>query len=783
MWLSQKSNAGKKGTRNGLVAVAIDKDKNSQHALKWAIDNLLTRKQTVILIHIISKGLGHNSGLSQGYDYSATPPKSQQMKDLFLSFHCYCTRKDIHCLDVVLEDVDIAKGMTEYVSYAAIEHLVLGATRHGIFRKFKSDLPSTVSKQAPDFCNVYIISKGKVSSVRTASCPAPFASPIQDKLQKPNDTMSDTSSMLSMSLRDNRLSFKPRRSVDSEAMTPFARGRGIPGIPFADFSDTDTDISFVSSGRPSSDRPSSVALDYCDSARTSRISTSSEQSIGSMRFGLKFPDQSPFHDFSYISQDSARTSSYSQNTGSMYTHDEVDEEMRRLKLELKQTMDMYSTACKEALTAKSKAMELERWKNEEVKKLAESKISEQSAVSIIENEREKCKAAIEAADAAKQAADLEAQRRVNTENRALTEAEEIQRTLDNLAAKNVRYRRYSIEEIKEATENFAESRKIGEGGYGPVYKCVLDHTPSAVKVLRPDAAQGMSQFQQEIEVLSCIRHPNMVLLLGACPEYGILVYEYMANGSLDDRLFQRGDTPPLPWQLRFRIAAEIVTGLLFLHQTKPEPIVHRDLKPGNILLDYNYVSKISDVGLARLVPVVAENVTQCRITSTAGTFCYIDPEYQQTGMLGVKSDVYSLGIMLLQLITAKQPMGLTHYVERSIEKGTFKEMLDPAVPNWPIDEALTFAKLCLQCAELRRKDRPDLGNVVLPELCRLRNFAEENISFPFASSAKPSFQSLSQVSMSRQEVMSDSQILHSGSTKSVSSTELAEEASEAAEES
>ena len=221
----------------------------------------------------------------------------------------------------------------------------------------------------------------------------------------------------------------------------------------------------------------------------------------------------------------------------------------------------------------------------------------------------------------------------------------------------------------------------------------------------------------------------MVLLVGACPEYGCLVYEYMAKGSLDDRLFQCGNIPPLSWQLRFRISAEIATGLLFLHQTKPEPLVHRDLKPGNILLDHNYVSKIGDVGLARLVPpTVAENETMYRMTSTAGTFCYIDPEYQQTGMLGVKSDVYSLGIMLLQLITAKSPMGLTHLVERAIKKGTIREILDPAVPDWPVEEVLSFAKMALQCAELRRKDRPDLGKVVLPELNRLRELAEENMN-------------------------------------------------------
>merc|ERR1711974_47029 len=358
------------------------------------------------------------------------------------------------------------------------------------------------------------------------------------------------------------------------------------------------------------------------------------------------------------------------------------------------------------------------------RKLEEARLSEEAALGIAEKERAKSKAAIESAEAARRIAELEVQKRINAEHKALKEGAERRRAIDSMTKPDIRYRRYSIEEIEEATGNFQESLKIGEGGYGPVYKCYLDHTPVAIKVLRPDAAQGRSQFQQEVEVLSCIRHPNMVLLLGACPEYGCLVYEFMANGSLEDRLFRRGNTRPLSWQVRFKIAAEIGTGLLFLHQTKPEPVVHRDLKPANILLDRNLVSKISDVGLARLVPPsIADTVTQYHITSTAGTFCYIDPEYQQTGMLGVKSDIYSLGIMFLQLITARPAMGLTHQVERAIEKGVLDQILDPAVPDWPVEEALSFANLALNCSELRRKDRPDLCKVILPELNRLRAIA------------------------------------------------------------
>ena len=112
------------------------------------------------------------------------------------------------------------------------------------------------------------------------------------------------------------------------------------------------------------------------------------------------------------------------------------------------------------------------------------------------------------------------------------------------------------------------------------------------------------------------------------------------------------------------------------------------------------------------------------MTSAAGTFCYIDPEYQQTGKLTPKSDIYSLGIMLLQIITAKSPMGLAHHVRRAMDRGRLDEMLDPAVTDWPAEETRAFADLSLRCAELRKKDRPELGAVIVPELKRLKDFGK-----------------------------------------------------------
>ncbi|KOM48624.1 hypothetical protein LR48_Vigan07g232800 [Vigna angularis] len=752
MWL-QKNNCDKKDGVHGIVAVAIDSDKGSQNALKWTIDHLLPKGSNVVLIHVKTKPSSLYPSVSlvnpraNGIAEHALVCKDpdEQTKEVFHPYRVFCARKDIHCKDVVIEDVDVAKALIEYASQYAIEHLVIGSSNKGGFlRRFKiADIPGTVSKGAPDFCTVYVVTKGKIQSMRSASRAAPTFSPLQNQLSQHSGRLDLPEPRVVKGLE--RRSFEaPRRISHDEPepfRSPFTR-KGVNNDRYGDIPGPETDISFVSSRRSSTDRLFPLynnSNHYLES--NPRLSYSSDidgnnYSFESIPFGRRSMDICS--DFSSFSQDSdGLPSSASQGM------DDVEAEMRRLKLELKQTMEMYSNACKEALTAQQKAVELQRWKLEEERRLEEARLAEEAALAIAEKEKARSKAAIETAEAQKRIAELESQKRISAEMKALMETEEKRKAVNALSGTGLRYRRYAIEEIEAATNFFTESQKIGEGGYGPVYNCLLDHTPVAVKVLRPDAAQGRSQFQREVEVLSCIRHPNMVLLIGACPEYGCLVYEYMANGSLDDCLFCRGNRPPIPWQLRFKIAAEIGTGLLFLHQTKPEPLVHRDLKPANILLDRNYVAKISDVGLARLVPPsVADNVTQYRMTSAAGTFCYIDPEYQQTGMLGVKSDIYSLGIIFLQILTAKPPMGLTHNVQRAIEKGTFIDMLDPKVPDWPTEDALVFAKIAVRCAELRRRDRPDLGKEVLPELNRLREHAESHDHYSmFSGYASPSNQS------------------------------------------
>ncbi|KAL1559153.1 U-box domain-containing protein 34-like [Salvia divinorum] len=571
-------------TKGASTVVAVDRDKNSQHALQWAVDNLRLKEKMIVLVHVTT--------IQPESEDSACV--HSEMQQLFLPFRVVCARKGVRTKEVILRNQDIAAALSDFLSAHSIKNIVVGASSRGaIARAFRNgDVATFVGKLAPHFCSVYSVSKAKVNRIKSPTDSAPA--------HRDENTEYEPSSPSEMSIASTAPS--PAYSMtSSHDSTPPIRAKALERLPAGNLSHCSTNHDSY---------PSNISYEFLDE-----------------------PDAS-----SKLETD-------------------LEEELNRVKLELKQIKEKYNAAC---LTK-------------------EKDIAEEAPL-------------------------------------AMPRREKVVDALD-------RCRRYSGDEIEAATNNFS-SHKIGQGSYGPVYRATIDHTPVAIKILKSQIPDALNQFHQEVDVLTRLRHPNMVILMGACPQYGCLVYEYMENGSLEDRLFCKDGSPPLPCLTRFSIAVEIATGLNFLHQTRPQPLVHRDLKPGNILLDRNYVSKISDVGLSRLIPAAeADNMTQYRMTAAAGTFCYIDPEYQQTGLLGTKSDVYSLGIILLQIITARPPMGLTHLVDTAIQNRRFAEILDPRVQDWPVQEALELAKLALQCSELRRRDRPDLASVVLPELVRLMNVA------------------------------------------------------------
>ncbi|KAJ3706771.1 hypothetical protein LUZ61_010476 [Rhynchospora tenuis] len=294
---------------------------------------------------------------------------------------------------------------------------------------------------------------------------------------------------------------------------------------------------------------------------------------------------------------------------------------------------------------------------------------------------------------------------------------------------------FSYDELIAATRGFAEEQKIGEGSSGIVYWGLLRSTPVAVKVLHWNGKKGISEFHREVAVLSRIRHPNLVTLIGTCPEIQALVYEYLQNGSLEDCLARSNNTLPLPWQTRTRIIGEICSALIFLHSNQPHPVVHGDLKPENILLDANLVSKISNFGMCEMLMQSNEGTNSMfHTTNPKGNEFNMEPNLISTGEVTTKSDVYSLGIIILRLLTGWQPLNISTRVEKAIQNGNLHLVIDPSAGEWPFIQVSQLAHLGLKCTELNRIKLVDLMNDVWQVIKPMMQVAASSVSpLSFAS--------------------------------------------------
>ncbi|XP_031738257.1 U-box domain-containing protein 32 isoform X2 [Cucumis sativus] len=287
---------------------------------------------------------------------------------------------------------------------------------------------------------------------------------------------------------------------------------------------------------------------------------------------------------------------------------------------------------------------------------------------------------------------------------------------------------FSFVEIIEATRNFDPSWKIGEGRHGSVYKGLLRHMDVALKMFPSYGSHSQSAFQYEVEVLSRVRHPNLVSIIGACPESRLIVYENLKNGSLEDHLACKNHNCPLPWQTRIRIAADICSALIFLHYSDP-CIVHGDIKPSKILLDTNFIAKLGGLGISRLIPQEEKafnSASMCNISKENNP--YIDPECLETGKFTPESDVYSIGVILLRILTGRTPPGIVEDVKCAIENDNIVVVLDSSAGDWPHDLAEQLALVALRCCKKEKLERPDLVSELWCVLEPMRSIASASCS-------------------------------------------------------
>ncbi|CAL9096041.1 unnamed protein product [Musa acuminata var. zebrina] len=313
---------------------------------------------------------------------------------------------------------------------------------------------------------------------------------------------------------------------------------------------------------------------------------------------------------------------------------------------------------------------------------------------------------------------------------------------------------YTLAELEAATAGFSPGNVIGEGGYGIVYRGVFpDFSVAAVKNLLDNKGQAEKEFKVEVEAIGKVRHKNLVGLIGYCAEgvKRMLVYEYIDNGTLEQWLHgDVGPVSPLTWDIRMKIAIGTAKGIAYLHEGLEPKVVHRDIKSSNILLDKQWNPKVSDFGLAKVLGSGSSFVT----TRVMGTFGYVAPEYACTGLLNESNDVYSFGVLLMEIISGRSPVdysrpvgevNMVEWFKRTVQSKREEEVVDPLIEVKPSPRALKRVLLvCLRCIDMDAQKRPKMGQIVhmlegdeFPFRMELRSAREGTLSSSMSAKLAP----------------------------------------------
>ncbi|CAL5397022.1 unnamed protein product [Camellia sinensis] len=283
---------------------------------------------------------------------------------------------------------------------------------------------------------------------------------------------------------------------------------------------------------------------------------------------------------------------------------------------------------------------------------------------------------------------------------------------------------FSYNELAMATDGFSDANLLGQGGFGYVHKGVLPNGKEvAIKQLKAGSGQGEREFQAEVEIISRVHHKHLVSLVGYCitGSQRMLVYEFVPNNTMEFHLHGKG-RPTMDWSTRLRIALGSAKGLAYLHEDCHPKIIHRDIKAANILLDFNFEAMVADFGLAKLSSDVNTHIS----TRVMGTFGYLAPEYASSGKLTDKSDVFSFGVMLLELITGRRPVDSSQsytddslvdwarpLLTRALEDGNFDTLVDPRLQrDYKPNEMARMVACAAACVRHSARRRPRMSQVV-----------------------------------------------------------------------
>ncbi|KAM0942055.1 putative protein kinase RLK-Pelle-RLCK-IXb family [Dioscorea sansibarensis] len=742
------------------VFVAVGKEfKEVKTLISWVCQNTPKEKK-IVLVHVHRPAhmipmMGSKfpaSQLAEQHVKAYRQVEKQKMNKGLDEYLLFCSQLKFQAEKLVVETDDVAKGLIEVISQHRITNLVMGAAADKQYSKKmkapKSKTAINVQQQADRLCKVWFVCKGNLICTRDADQDGYGAQ--QPPTASPSSSTGHSEDMRSKSLPGHAeaSSWLPNTVLELFKNKSASNSFDSPGDgtlnPRKQFSSQGSAVDLwdelPQTSEASCHTPMSEEIIISNSGPLV-VPKDEESEIGSVTLlSLHESDEdahfsSPRHELEDAGLDdevyqslqhalteveNSKHEAYEESCRRQKAEREAMEAMRKAKAsenlfvkEMKQRKEIEETLAREKLELEKLKSQKDRV-SEKLGKALEQKQTLEARIAdshrIVKDFGEK----LSTAQSHLNLLQKEHEDLLRERDNAVREIEELRqrKEVGSSVYRPLNFLEFSYSELQQATQNFDKSMKIGEGGYGSVYRGFLRHTVVAIKLLNPQSRQGEAEFQQELDVLTKVRHPNLVILIGACLEKKALVYEFLSNGCLEDRLVCKDNTAPLTWQVRTRIAAEICSALTFLHSNKPHTIVHGDLKPANILLDSNFVSKLGDFGICRLLLQSNDTTNLFRETHPKGTFVYMDPEFISTGQLTPRSDTYSFGVILLRLLTRRPPLGIVREVQEAIEKGCLHEILDPSAGDWPFVQAKRLAQVALRCCEISRKNRPDLGKEV-----------------------------------------------------------------------
>ncbi|GFP91512.1 U-box domain-containing protein 33 [Phtheirospermum japonicum] len=753
MAIEKKSELKTTPSPEDMMCVALGKDaKESESVLRWALHKSRGMRICILHVHqpaqkITTMGGKVSISLMEEHLLKAHHEiERQEMQKILDKYIRICDQAGVRAEKLCIEMDSIEKGIVQLISEHGIKWLVMGAAANKSYsrnmREPKSKKAIHVRNEAPNFCHIWFICKGnliltresKVGGLNTETESPPFrACPIAETAHFLKSRSTEDGVNGQITFRNSSMNYRRAKSEihGMQLLAPNPEGNSdcdslskrspSVGSHFSTRSSGETEDSALIPYRITERNEMGSELPMFqqngeDHRRSSVASDAIEQNVSDELYDRlkKFVAEAESSQ-KEVCEESVRRQKAEKDVIDAIRKAKASEKMHADELKRRREFE-------EALARGDE--EVEKMKTQlgeimqEHKAAQEQKLSLESQIAdsdkTAEDLEQKMFSAVELLKKYKQERDgLQVQR-----DNALRVAEEMrEKQAEEASCSSVSqfFSDFTFFEIEEATSNFSEALKIGEGGYGSIYRGSLRHTEVAIKMLHPNSLQGPFEFQQEVNILSMLRHPNIVTLIGACPEAWALIYEYLPNGSLEDCLNCKDNTPPLSWKTRLRIAAELCSALVFLHSCLPQGIVHGDLKPANILLDANFVCKLGNFRMCRelrLDEFSKNDMALFHKTSPKGTFVYMDPDFLASGELTSKSDVYSFGLILLRLLTGRPALGIAREVQYALDKGDLKDLLDPTAGDWPFVQAKQLAHLALGCAAMDGRARPDLASEV-----------------------------------------------------------------------